>query len=62
MKALVGKIRMLGKKKVNGDSHFLAVGVSMITVCVIGYLFQSQLTAIFLDLFSELEVAIYRLF
>ena len=56
------KVKEKMQKKVTGDSHFLAVAVVMIIVVVIAALFRTQLTAIYSDVFTDLDTAVDALF
>ena len=59
---VVTKVKEVANKVVNGDSHFLAVGVTLIIVVVIAAIFKDQLKSIFTGLFGTLDTTVDGLF
>jgi len=49
-------------KKLEGDSHFLAVAVVLILVVVLGGLFKTQLTTLFTSIFTNTTTQVNNLF
>lgn len=58
----VNKAWELKDKKVEGDSHFLAIAVALILVVVIGLLFKTQLTALFNSIFTNTTTKVNGMF